>query len=187
MFTVADGPTALRGELVCALSLSMNATELADGAPPGRCCAALAAVWNGRKGTVALLLRSLDEPAVQRHVFSGPLTSEDAVLTAVDEGLALAESFGFSMDSPEFGELDEEKQRERLGSWNEVRKVKKTVHYMDAAAASAPVAAKASARPDAREETGDPTPGKAVLGRLSLVRQETGEQAGPLARLLSFF
>ena len=74
MFTVADGPTAVRAELVRALSLSLNAIEPEGADLDGRFCAALAAVWNGKKGTVALLLRHLDEPVLRRHVFSGPLT-----------------------------------------------------------------------------------------------------------------
>ena len=188
MFTVADGPMALQAELVRALSLSLNATKLDGSDLEGRFCAALAAVWNGKKGTVALLLRNLDKPILRRHVFSGPLTSAKAVASAVDEGIAFAESMGFKMDQPDFAELDEPEQTERLGCWNDLRRAKNKVSHIKIARTGAGARGKAAAKPAAASEPESAAePGKAVLGRLALVRQDTSGLAGPLARLLSYF
>ena len=71
MFAQADGPTALRAELVFALALSLDQAELSLPDGDGPYCAAMAAVWNGKKGTVAVLLRHLKQPIVIRHVFQG--------------------------------------------------------------------------------------------------------------------
>jgi len=190
MFTVADGPTAVRAELVRALSLSLNAIEPEGADLDGRFCAALAAVWNGKKATVALLLRHVDKPVLRRHVFSGPLTSAEAVASAVDEGLALAETMGFTMDDAEFVELDEAEQAERLGCWNDLRRVKNKVSHIDVAGTRAPGPEQAEAGPAVPTEpqpaAGAP-PGKVALGRLELVSQDSSGRAGPLARLLSYF
>jgi hypothetical protein len=147
-------------------------------------------VWNGKKGTVALLLRNVDKPILRRQVFSGPLTSSEAVASAVEEGIALAESMGFTMDPSEFPELDEPEQSERLGCWNDLRRVKNKVRHIKDAKPAAPARKKAGAtRAAAREPqaAAEAPPGKAVLGRLELVRQDSSGRAGPLARLLSYF
>ena len=134
MFAQANGPTALRPELIFALSLSLDEAELSLPAGDGPYCAALAAAWNGKKGTVAVLLRHLKEPIVIRHVFNGRLASEEAVNSAVDEGIAFAESLGFAMDHPAFRDIGARQQKQRLGAWNDLRRTKKRVRHLSARA-----------------------------------------------------
>jgi hypothetical protein len=124
MFSKTDGPTALRADLVRALSFSHDRIEqIRDGAMVAS-LAALAAVWNGRKGHVALLVRDVEPAAVERYVGSNPILSESDLDAAVEEGLAYAESLGFSMDSPEFVMLSGEAREERIYRWNKLRKIR---------------------------------------------------------------
>lgn len=207
MFIEARGPTALRSELVQALSLSVDVVEISGPGGPGRFCAALSGVWNGSKGYVAVLLRQVEEPRVRRFVHEQPIRSERALCAAIDEGIAFAESMGFSLDHPEFRELSEEEQKQRLSFWDDLRKPKRAIQHLDLAAeprpGSAPdpysISGRTGVDPEAEDEgpdpfagwdsesgsERDPDPGKAVLGRLHLVRK--GEAAHPLAFLLSHF
>ena len=66
MLAKADGPTALRAELIRALAFSEGKVERAGSAEPVDSVAALAAVWNGRKGYVALLVRDVDPARIER-------------------------------------------------------------------------------------------------------------------------
>lgn len=176
MFKEKDGPTALRRELVQALSLSRNLAEVeaADGAE--HCCAGLVAVWNGRKGFVALLIRNLDDPRLRRWVYDDRLKDIDSVSTAVEAGMAFATSLGFDMDSPAFAELDTGEQSRRMNDWNDLRKLSRPLR----AALESSGAPDASATPITADDHGG-----AVLGRLSLVKGSG--YANPLARLLSYF
>lgn len=214
MFSRSDGPTALRADLVRALSFSIQQGELES--PQGSsepAVAALAAVWNGRKGFVALVLYRIPSQSVERYVFADGIDGEKSLDAAVEEGLAFAESFGFGMDSPEFITLDAAQQEQRLRLWNKLRKPR--------AGIAAPAPARAP-KPPVHQHTGDidplatPTPvppppapvpaapvapapaaaaprsettapdGRAVLGRIELVRRGSGEtRLDPLTRLLS--
>jgi hypothetical protein len=123
MFSRSDGPTALRADLVRALAFSVQQCDLET--PHGgheAAVAALAGVWNGRKGFVALVLYRIESQHVERYVFADAIDAEAALAHAVEEGLAFAESFGFGMDSPEFGALPADEQEQRLRLWNKLRK-----------------------------------------------------------------
>ena len=61
-----EGPTALREDLVHALSLSLNVAQISGRGGSGRFCAALSAVWNGKLGSVAVLLHEVDGEAIRR-------------------------------------------------------------------------------------------------------------------------
>jgi len=199
MFVEKDGPTALRPELLRALSLSVEAIPVPSSTGLDRCCAALSGVWNGKRGYVAVLVRNLDVPEVRRFVNEEPIASESLLGSAVDAGLAFAESMGFTMDGHEFQGLGEAQQRERLGSWNEVRKTARRPRYLGpltrpGPAAPAPGAAASAPRaPEPRpvEARDDGESGKAVLGRLSIVRRtEDGTlhaPATPIGRVRSHF
>ncbi len=124
MFSKTDGPTALRADLVRALSFSHDRVERQSEAATVASLAALAAVWNGRKGHVALIIRDVEPAAIERYVGSAPILSEDDLDSAVEEGLAFAESLGFSMDAPEFVMLSNEARGERIYRWNKLRKIR---------------------------------------------------------------
>lgn len=204
MFAQADGATALREDLVRALSLSIDVAEPHDW---GRCCAALGGVWNGRKGYVALLVRSIDRPALRRFAFTDPLDSPEEVAAAVDEGIAFAESMGFTMDRPEFAGLPARERSERLETWNRIRKVRRSLqHIPDAAPARGPergsvvpdpdFVARWDLEPSGAAPEGEPEPDRGrskakrrnVLGRLALVRRDRGApRADAIGRLLAYF
>lgn len=130
MFTEADGATALRHDLVCALSFSLDVVELSGPGGLGRYCASLGAVWNGTKGYVAVLLRQLNEASLRRFEFDQALMTPEAVASAVDEGIAFVESMGFTMDHPEFRSLAPDEQNRRLEQWNDVRKIKRRIKHV---------------------------------------------------------
>lgn len=125
MFAKSDGPTALRADLVRALAFSE-----AKVAQPGdeilvESVAALAAVWNGRKGYVAILVRRESPPSLDRYVSESAITSAEALAVATEEAVAFAESLGFAMDAPAFGELTEVERDARMQRWNTLRKLRK--------------------------------------------------------------
>lgn len=201
MFSRSDGPTALRADLVRALAFSIQQCDLDTkdgGAEPA--VAALAAVWNGRKGFVALVVYRVPSQNVERYVFADALDSEEALGNAVEEGLAFAEGFGFGMDSPEFMVLDAEQQEQRLRLWNKLRKPRPGIapqppartpeparrHAGDIDPLSTPTPAPLpEIRP--RPEATAPPEGRAVLGRIELVRRGSEEpRLDPLTRLLSY-
>jgi len=125
MFAKSDGPTALRADLVRALAFSEAKVERPGDAALVESVAALAAVWNGRKGYVALLVRDVEPPRIDRYVTEGAITSEQALEAATEEGIAFAESLGFQLDSPGFAELSEDAREARLHRWNKLRKIRK--------------------------------------------------------------
>jgi hypothetical protein len=268
MFSRSDGPTALRADLVHALSFSVQQAELEGPLGPEPAVAALAAVWNGRKGFVAVLVRFVETQVVDRYVHSDPLTSDSDIEGAVEEALGFVESLGFGMDQPAFDVLDIEIQEQRMRLWNRVRKpaiprsqVKPRPAAAPAPAADlldidlpAPVKPAAPAAPEQAlpapdpgaapspvldavefedaiaevvgEATGDElpgdidpnatitrtgplvesppasapraaadaeppaaagSPGRAVLGKIELVRRSDAQRPGPVARMLTFF
>ncbi len=173
MFKQVDGPTALRRDLVLALSFSRGSAELETDDGIERCCAGLAGVWNGKKGFVAVIVRHLDQPRLRRWVYEARLRDAESVLTAVEAGIAFTKSLGLEMDSTSFIELGSEEQAARIDGWNDMRKLSRQPRLPSSSAApQSPITA---------DEHGG-----AVLGRLSLVRKRDG-YTGPLARLLSYF
>ncbi len=125
MLAKADGPTALRAELIRALAFSEGKIERAGSAEPVDSVAALASVWNGRKGYVALLVRDVDPARIERWVTESTITSEEALAAATEEAMGFAESLGFAMDNPEFTKLSAFERDQRLHRWNKLRKVRK--------------------------------------------------------------
>jgi hypothetical protein len=170
MFSQTDGPTALRQDLVRALSLSVGTACIAEG--EAQCaCAALSGVWNGRKGYVVLLVRWTDAPLLRRYAYSEPLTSLQSLHEVVDEGVGFAQSLGFVMDLADWTELAPELQKQRLHAWNELRKLDRVPSLVRESAA----------RPAA--------PSRQVLARIPVVSRprDPGASAGPEARLRAQF
>jgi len=174
MFSENPGPTALRIDLVQAMSFSAGEATIQTPNGPARALAALSGVWNGTKAYVAVLVRPLDSPNVRRFTFAHPLHSVEELWSAVEEGIAFVEGMGFSMDPPEFVSLSEDVQRGRLEAWDVLRKSSPDVRTRRLPAA------KRLARPPV--ETGAPTGGGAVLGRVAVVRGETATRARLLAQ-----
>jgi hypothetical protein len=125
MFSKTDGPTALRADLLRALAFSAQPIERRVGGRTVGSVAALAGVWNGKKGYVAVLIRDIEPPAIERYVSDNALLTESMLDAAVEEGIAFAESMGFSLDAPEFAGLSAEQRDARLGRWNKLRKLRK--------------------------------------------------------------
>jgi hypothetical protein len=125
MFAKADGPTALRAELVRALAFSEAKVERPGDVELVEAVAALAAVWNGRKGYVALLVREVEPARIERYVTENQITSTEALSEATVEAIAFAESLGFAMDAPDFAELSEVERDSRMQRWNKLRKLRK--------------------------------------------------------------
>jgi hypothetical protein len=126
MFSKTDGPTALRADLVRSLSFSHDPIERLSGGTSVASVAALAGVWNGKKGHVALLIRDIEPAGLERYVGDAPITTEAALDAAVEEGLAFAETLGFAMDAPEFTSLSSEARDERVYRWNKLRKLRRS-------------------------------------------------------------
>jgi hypothetical protein len=125
MFAKSDGPTALRSELVRALAFSEGKAAQAGDDELVESVAALAAVWNGRKGYVALLVRAVMPPTLERYVTENAITSPEALAVMTEEAIAFAESLGFSMDASVFVELSEMERDVRMQRWNKLRKLRK--------------------------------------------------------------
>lgn len=138
MFSKTDGPTALRADLVQALSFSHDRIERIGGEATVSSLAALAGVWNGRKGHVALIVRDIEPAAIERYVGSIAILCEADLESAVEEGIAFAESLGFSMDSPEFQMLSPEGRESRIYRWNKLRKVRQPASVGSEGASAAP-------------------------------------------------
>lgn len=183
MFSETEGPTALRRERVQALALSLTPVELKGQDGTELSCAGISAVWSGQKGHVAVLIRSLDPSRLRRFVYSVPLLTLEDLMEAVEEALGFIEGHGFCMDAHEFALLDEAAQAERLAEWDNLRKLQRTprsaVEYLRVKAERDAADAAAAASGEAGE-----TDGRAVLGRVAVVRREGTD---PLARLLAQF
>jgi hypothetical protein len=196
MFAKTKGATAVRADLVRSLSFSRGRIERLRTGATVTSLAALAGVWNGHKGHVALLVRDIEPAAIERYESSNPIASETDLDAVVEEGLAFAENMGFSMDVPEFLMLSRQDRDARLYRWNKLRKLrqaspeipaheaKELAHsptgyeiVLEELAQRAPSAAPAL-----------DTPG-AVLGRISLVRRDSADarRLELLARLLAYY
>jgi hypothetical protein len=195
MFLEVDGPTALRPEMVRALAFSTGEARVETSDGQERCVAAVAAVWNGQRGYVAVLLRFLDKPLVRRFTFSDAIRALEEMSIPLEEGMGFAASLGFIMDGTEFMSLDPAQKRARLKRWNQLRKPLPSPMYERRAQEAAPNEPEGST-PDAGPQAGAaparPSAGEgarpAVLGRISLVRQGgAGERPDLLTQLLAFF
>ena len=154
MFSENPGPTALRRDLVLAMSFA-NAEVVVEGADgPERSIAALSGVWNGTKGYLAVLIRAVESASVRRFTYAHPLQTPDEVWGALDEAVAFLEGMGFQMDPAEFTTLAEDAQVARLQAWDALRK----------GGRRSPQAA-----PRAEVDPSTQT-GSAVLGRVAVLR-----------------
>lgn len=164
MFSQTDGPTALRPDLVRAISFSIQELTLETEDGPRRALCGLAGVWNDSKGVVVLIVRHLSPPATLRYAFAQPIHSEEMLDQAIDDGIGYAESLGFLMDAPHFVELPERAQQERLRIWNELRKVRRSG---------------SRSKPGRAAATGDsgPTPGRGARNARS--SEAPGASVGP--------
>ena len=172
MFTREDGPTALRADLIQGLSFSTRSEEIstAKGAEPKRAVAGVASVWNGKTGFIAVLIRFLDPPRIDRYVYSEPLTTFGEFESIASKAVGFGTQLGFKMDAPEFASLGPDRQEERLRQWNRIRKSRPL--KKSGAAGESSLAASSSA----------------VLGKVSLVRKGADpRRLEPLGHLLSFF
>jgi len=181
VFKEAEGPTALRAELVQALSLSLGSAEIETETGCEECCAALAGVWNGKKGFVALLVRRLERPSLQRWVYSEPLRDPKQVESAIEAGIDFAESLGFALDDSSFVNLGDAEKQRRLECWNDVRKLSRSPMEQIAVGSAAEESAAQAVKDAANGES------VAILGRLSLVRRQDEPAIELIARLLSYF
>jgi hypothetical protein len=194
MFSPMDGPTSLRQDMVWALAFSLldSIVETTDG--EGLAKAGMAAMWNGRKGEVVVLIRRIDPPAVARYRCSDPITCTADLETAIDSALGFAETLGFMLDNAAFRDLTEREQLDRLATWDGLRRVKRKSRSSGGTSKKAPEeqAAREKASPLVEMDlpNGDTTPeSQAVLGKIALVRKggAAGRSIDPLGRLLSFF
>ena len=133
MFAKSEGPTALRADLVRALSFSEAKVAREGVTDAVESVAALAAVWNGRKGYVAILVRDMEPPRIERYVTEGAITTPEALAEATEEAIAFAESLGFAMDAPAFADLSEVERESRMQRWNKLRKLRKAAAESEAA------------------------------------------------------
>jgi hypothetical protein len=205
MFSKTNGPTALRADLVRALSFSHGRIERLGAGATVSSLAALAGVWNGHKGHVALIVRGVEPALIERYVGSNPISSEADLDAVIEQGLAFAESLGFSMDAPEFLILSPEEREARIYRWNKLRKLRQasSVAPVDESSpsipaleaqdlAQAPIGYEieledlAVPQPLAAPEFYPPS---AVLGRVSLVRKGSSDarRLELLAKLLASY
>ncbi len=124
MFTREEGPTALRADLLSGLSFSSRPEHIQVDGHSGSAVAGVSSVWNGSRGFVAVLIRFIDPPHVERYMYSESLTDVSMLALALAEALRFAGAMGFRMDDPGFQELDEAARAKRLLNWNLIRKVR---------------------------------------------------------------
>jgi hypothetical protein len=203
MFSPMDGPTSLRQDMVWALAFSLRDSVVETTEGEGLAKAGMAAMWNGRKGEVVVLIRRIDPPAVARYRCTDPISSTSDLETAIDAALGFAETLGFMLDNAAFRELTEQEQRDRLETWDALRRVKRKSRSSDGSSRKQPESEAAPMVPPpttssetAPSRTAQDTPGgdevqegQAVLGKIALVRKggAGARSIDPLGRLLSFF
>lgn len=195
MFSPMDGPTSLRQDMVWALAFSLRDSMVETTEGEGLAKAGMAAMWNGRKGEVVVLIRRIDPPAVARYRCTEPITTTADLETAIDAALGFAETLGFMLDNAAFRDLTETEQGARLAAWDGLRRVKRKSRSSGEAPEHKPApreAGREPAPPPAETDlsNGDTAQdGQAVLGKIALVRKggAAGRSIDPLGRLLSFF
>lgn len=124
MFTKEDGPTALRADLVRGLSLSTGPVQVRSDKGAEFAVGGVASVWNGSRGFVAIVIRFLEPPRVERYMYSKPLPDEAAVIGAEAAALDFARELGLELDALTFADLDEASRARRLQNWDRIRKVR---------------------------------------------------------------
>ena len=127
--------------------------------------------WNGKKGQVVVLVRHLRPVKVIRYVFAQPIVSTADLEYAVDSGFAFVEGMGFRLDSPDFAELSESEKRDRIASWNALRRMSR----------------KAKKRSLKRSSASPSESQKAELARIRLIRRGAEGRLDPRTRLRTFF
>jgi hypothetical protein len=192
MFARCDGPTALRPDLVRALALSLQDSEVDMGNGPVHARAGVAAVWNGKKGLVVILVRIVEEGKLERYAFSDPILSEQELDDVVETALGFTESMGLLMGGPEFQTLDPGARETALRKWNTLRKGeapppekakrKKVAKVRAVKAKPAPPPPESEAQTVVQE-------GRTVLGRVPVVRKRVDPQSPKegLGRVLASF
>jgi hypothetical protein len=187
-FVEQEGPTALRADLVRALALSGWADVACDSAGTlERCCAGVCAVWNGRRGYVAVVVRSLALPRLHRFVYRDRIREESGLAPALAAAVRLAQDLGFVVDAPDFCELEPERQAERLRCWNQLRKTYRWPRYLGLAEDQNALSQLALRPPP---PAAAPAEERAVLGRIGIaqrVQSADGTGVDAEGRLLSFF
>ena len=181
VFKEAEGPTALRIELVQALSLSLGVVEIETAEGRESCRSGLVGVWNGKQGFVALIVRQLEHPCIRRWVYAEPISEQSQIMGAIEQGIDFAESLGLSLDDPAFTGLSDAARKQRIADWNNLRMLPQTPRAEQQTAAAPSRSARQAQQEKQNAESG------AVLGRLSLVRKREDASLDPLARLLSYF
>jgi hypothetical protein len=180
MFAEVEGPTALRADIVYGLAFSVEEASCETGCGSERCVSALAAVWNGKQGFVAVLVRSLERPEVSRYEYSEEISDVTELHLAIETGLGFAVSLGFLMDEPDFLGLEPAERDRRIDRWNKLRKPEKAPQSIETQGAT-----------PGRGESGEALAGDgagAVLGRVELIRQdESNDRPTLLGRLLGFY
>jgi hypothetical protein len=204
MFSLAEGPTAIRPAMVRAMAFSLADVEQTSGHRRESVRGALAAVWNGRAGQVVVVVRFVERGDVERYAWTEPIRSESDLEEAIRAGISCAENLGLQMDDAEFGTLSAAEQKARMRRWNELRKGGKPAKGEKPKKAAKPPTTPAKAS-EPRPKTPEPRPEVAaqrpaestdkasprtVLGRVAVVRKRTGEGAGPreaIGRILASY
>lgn len=183
MFTKGQGPTRLKVDLVWAIAFSLADAEVpTDDGSVVAACAGMAALWNGRRGEVVVLIRHRESGEIDRYHWSEQLLELDDLNSAVDASQSFCESLGFLLDGSDFRGVEDEERRERLQRWEQLCK---TASGRRAAgeAASRGRKAKRRSEEEADDESGDDDADRSVLARISLVRKEHGVDPGGRLRL----
>jgi hypothetical protein len=175
----AQAPDPFRADLIRSLAFSTGEVALEPGGQPAS--ASVAALWNGRRGTVLVVLSRAEPAGVRSFRVDGVLESEEAVNRAMEYAIGYAEGLGFRMQALPLPELDESERAARLAEWREIWRQYEIEHGGPELAASAGDDLEVG-DPDTDEGAGEP--GKVVLARIPLLRR--GRRAA-LARILAYF
>ena len=211
MFSLTDGPTAVRSEMIRALAFSVADVEQCSGSRKETVRGGLAAVWNGRAGQVIVVVRFVERAAVDRYAWTEPIRSESDLEDAIQEGITCAENLGLQMDDNEFLSLGSEKKRERIRRWNQIRKAGhsggagRPAAQRPPSGKALPGAGPAALAPNsARPPSAAPAPktkpavaerplgesgvvGRAVLGRVAVVRKTGAASREAIGRILASY
>ncbi len=201
MFSLTDGPTAVRSEMIRALAFSVADVEQCSASRKETVRGGLAAVWNGRAGQVIVVVRFVERAAVDRYAWTEPIRSESDLDYAIREGIACAENLGLQMDDTEFLSLPPEKQKERLRLWNQLRKPGRSGGSDKLASTGPPPRSKQSTAPPKvalapksskpaageRSSAESSVAGRAVLGRVAVVRRKGSGSREAIGRILASY
>ena len=104
----------MRADLLSGLSFSSRPEDIQIDDHSGSAVAGVSSVWNGSRGFVAVLIRFIDPPHVERYMYSEPLTDESMLVLAQAEALRFAGSMASEWMIPGF--RSSTKQRARSDS-----------------------------------------------------------------------